>query len=212
MGERAELHVAEELVDPDLLVPEHLLQALLGRPDDDHVLLGVPVDVDVALDGGLEQREHRLLLLGCEVGQLPLECELGEVLVPPANRVPQAVARSALGILGAVHQGVDADAVVHDPGQRLGQVGLGLAVGLDVPGHDLDGLQQGERQQAQTLAPGRGGGRLAGRSQPGRRVRVLVGLGRLHAFGHGDQIAVPADPLLLPRLDHELDTLAPHRP
>src|SRR5215203_784830 len=45
-----ELHVAEQLVDAHRLVPQDLLQALLGRPDDDHVLVLVVLDWDLTLD------------------------------------------------------------------------------------------------------------------------------------------------------------------
>ena len=59
----AELHVADELVDAELLVVEHLLEALLGVADDDHVGLVELARVEVALELALQQREDLVLLL-----------------------------------------------------------------------------------------------------------------------------------------------------
>ena len=94
--QHAELLVAQQLVDTRALVAQDLLEAFLRRADDDHVLVGVPLDVDVALQNVLEQREGCRLLLRGQVGKLPLEDVLGVVLVPPVHGVPQPVVRLSL--------------------------------------------------------------------------------------------------------------------
>src|SRR5690554_1715103 len=64
VGDRAELHVAEQLVDPGLVVAHDLLEALLGGAHHDHVLVDVVLDVDRSCDGVLQEREDLGLLLG----------------------------------------------------------------------------------------------------------------------------------------------------
>ena len=49
-GEVAELHVADQLVDAELVVLQHLLEALLGVADDDHVGVVELLRVEVALE------------------------------------------------------------------------------------------------------------------------------------------------------------------
>ena len=96
---------------------------------------------------------------------------------------------------------------------RVGAAGvLGAPVGVDGLLHHLDRLQQSERQEPETVAPGAHGRRLTGGGQPGRRMGVLERLGRLHALGHLQQLAVPAETLLLPHLDDDLDRFAPLPP
>ena len=62
-------------------------------------------------------------LVGFEVRELPLEGELGDVLVPPRHRFPDAVVACLLIGLRAVHERVGRDLVGGDLGDRLG-VGL----------------------------------------------------------------------------------------
>src|SRR4051794_13077510 len=96
--EVAELHVAEELVDPDRLIAQDLVEALVGGPDDDHVLFLVVLHRYLAVDDRFEQREDLLLLFLAELGQLPLEGELGKVPVPPVHGVPQPVGGGLVGV------------------------------------------------------------------------------------------------------------------
>ena len=70
-GVVAELHVADELVDPEVGVVLHLREAALGIADDDHVGVVEALDRDVALDQRLQQRERRFLLLPDRDGAAP---------------------------------------------------------------------------------------------------------------------------------------------
>ena len=55
--EVTELHVADQLVDAEVGVVQHLLQAVLGIADDDHVGVAELLRVEVAVDLALQQRE-----------------------------------------------------------------------------------------------------------------------------------------------------------
>ena len=61
-GVVSELHVADELVDAEVVVVLHLLEAAFGVTDDDHVAARRSLDRDVALDERLQERERRFLL------------------------------------------------------------------------------------------------------------------------------------------------------
>ena len=130
---------------------------------------------------GLEVREDLGLLLVTERGQLPLERELGQALVPPVDRLPQAVRRGLVGVVVAVHEGVGADPVVLHSGEHLLGSGHGLSrtVGADGVAHLLDLLDQAEMEQPEPQLPGGDGAPLRGRRLPHRRMRVLEGLRRL---------------------------------
>jgi hypothetical protein len=206
--EVAELDVADELVDAELLVAQHLLEAALGVADDDHVGVVELAGVEVAVELPLEQREHLVLLGLGEVGELPLAGELGEVLVPPPHRVPDAVGLGLLHRVGAVDERVGGDLVGGDPGERLGAGGSGPVLG-DVLGHPLDRLQDRERQEPEPEAAGDLGAAVAGGGHPAGRVRVLHRLGGDHAPGELPVLALELEVLRLPRPDDGLDGLAP---
>ena len=91
VGEVAELHVADQLVDAELVVLDHLLEALVGVADDDHVGVAELVGVELTLLLRVRRGNIRSLSSCAEVRELPLEGELGDVLVPPPHRVPDAV-------------------------------------------------------------------------------------------------------------------------
>src|SRR5437773_6663604 len=69
----AELDVADQLVDAEVVVLDHLLVALVGVTDDDHVRVAEDLGVELAALLHLEQREDLVLLLLAEVRELPLE-------------------------------------------------------------------------------------------------------------------------------------------
>ena len=76
--------------------------------------------VEVALHLPLQEREHPVAVLLGEVRELPLEGELGEVLVPPPHRVPDAVRLALRHRLGAVHERVRRHLVGGDARDRRG--------------------------------------------------------------------------------------------
>ena len=110
MGQRAELHVTEELVHARLVGADYLFQAHLGNSDDDHVLLLVALDV--RLVGGRLQ-EEKARYWDALIGELPLDDELGQEPVSPLDRFPQPVGGLGLtrshegthrGVGGALYQ------------------------------------------------------------------------------------------------------------
>src|SRR5205823_8131682 len=58
----AELHVADQLVDAEVGIVLHLVEALLRIADNDHVALVERVDRDVAVHERLQQRKGGVLL------------------------------------------------------------------------------------------------------------------------------------------------------
>ena len=211
MREVAELHVADELVDAERLVLQHLLEALLGIADHDHVGVVEDLGIEVAVLLHLQEREDLVLLRLGEVRHLPLERELGEVLVPPPHRVPDPVRLALVHRLGAVHERVGRHLVrrhARDRRRRLGRE----PVLLDVLRHLLDGLEDRERQQAQAQAARDGRAPVTRGSHPAGGMRILHGLRSHHPLGEVEVLAVVLEVLALPHADDGLDGFLPLLP
>ena len=208
----AELHVADELVHAELGVLHHLLDARLGVAHDDHVGLGEPLGVELALDLALEEGEHLLLLLVGEMRHLPLQDELGQVLVPPPHRVPDAVGLGLLHGVGAVHERVRGHLVGRHLGERRRGSWPPSRYWRMCSAIFGDGLHDRERQQPHAQLARHRRRSVGGRRHPGGRVGNLHRLGRHHAAGEVEVLAVELEVLLAPRLHGGLDGLLPLGP
>lgn len=192
-----ELDVAEKLIDACFVIADDLLETLLGRSDDDHVLVDVLVDIDRSGNRVLEEREDLRLFFGREIGRLPGQGEFGEMSIPPRDRLPQSVVLGLVEIITAVDKCVGANAIVADARQRGDAFDLCFQLSgsilIDDVRHRFDGLQQSEGQEAETLSSRSHGRWSASRCQPSRWMRVLEGLRALLPSREFDEIGVPFD-------------------
>ena len=168
------------------------------------------VDRDLAVHERLEERETRPLWLRVRDAELPVEGELGDVLVPPRNRFPDPVVAGLLVGLGAVHQGVRRDLVGGHVGDRFRVRAVPrIAVRADLCGHLVERLHDREGEQAELDRPGNGRRSLGGRGHPGRWVRILVRLRSDEPTRELERRAVPLEVLLAPHRADDLDGLRP---